>query len=33
MGHNLKESLKGILLMEQKNLIQLCELYLAYRNK
>lgn len=29
MGHNIKEYLEGMLLMEQKNLIQLGELYLV----
>lgn len=29
MWHNIKDSLEGMLLMEQKNLIQLGELYLA----
>lgn len=29
MGYNIKESLEGMLLMEQNNLIQLGELYLA----
>lgn len=29
MGHNIKECLEGMLLMEQKNLIQLGELYLV----